>query len=116
MQACASATVYSGLQWAQAFALPLAVFPLGIFFLKMPGILEHDAAQIAGGALGVNRPPITGLDEQRQTPGMIQMRMGQDHGIEALRLEGKRLAVTRLVLPAALNQSAIDQHPRLVGL
>lgn len=91
------------------FALPFTIFSLNVFFLYLHGGFEQDAAEIAGGTRDVNPARVTGLDEQRQASGMIQMCVGQNRRIKILRREGKRLAVTRLVLPAVLDQATIDR-------
>lgn len=43
---------------------------------------------------------------------MIQVRMGQYHGIERRRVKGKRETVTRGCLMRALHQTAIDEDAR----
>ncbi len=68
----------------QALALAQAspVFVFGVLLVQRGGVLEHDLAQVARRPVGVNRPAKTGLHQQRQPAGVIQMGMGQDHGVE----------------------------------
>ena len=104
------------LDGVQTLAGALAVFPLGVLFLQVAGILEHDAAQVAGGAVGEHGAAVTGLDQQWQATGVIQVGMGEDHGVQSRRVEVERIAVARLVLASALDQATVDQHLHALGL
>ena len=99
-----------GLDGLQSFALALAVIPLGILFVDEAGVLEHDAAQVAGGAMGIDWPGEAGLDQQRQAAGVVQVGMGKDDGIQVLDVHRQRLGVAGFIFGAALDEAAFDQQ------
>src|SRR3569833_201428 len=94
----------------QVFALTLAVVPFGVLLVEKARVLEQDAREVAARAVGVDGAAVAGLDQQGQTPGMIEVRVAHDHRIEPLRIERKGLAVVRLVVGLTLHETAIDQH------
>src|SRR6266700_4647533 len=73
----------------------MAVGEFGVFFLQMPGIRQEYPAQIDGGprAEDASREPL--FDQKRQGTGVIEMRMCQNSGRDAARLERKRGPVSQ---------------------
>ena len=47
---------------------------------------------------------------------MVQVRMCEEHGIEASGREGKVLAVVDNLVGASLEEPTVDEHTRLGGL
>jgi len=47
---------------------------------------------------------------------MVDVGMTQNHHIDAFRVKGKGLPVARFVLPATLNESAVEQEPMVSHL
>src|SRR5690606_10385383 len=78
-------------------------------------VLEHDPAEVAGDFVGVDRGGEATLDEQRQSAARIDVRMTQDHRIDACRIEQKNRAVAVVAPPAALDQPAVEQDLAAAG-
>ena len=95
---------------ALALALTPAVLVFRVLLVQRSRVLEHDVAQVARRAVGVDRPAVTGLDQQRQAAGVIEVGMCQDHGVDIAGCEGERRAVARLVGGRALDQAAVDEQ------
>jgi hypothetical protein len=91
------------------------VAPFGFLLLQVRGIGQHHFAQIHGRPVGVDRPAVAALDQQRQPAGMIDVGMGDDHRIERLRVEAELVMVVPLMLAAALDQAAFDQYSGIAG-
>ena len=88
-----------GLDRGATFAQPLAVLGFRFLLGDEATVLEHDPAELARGVLGVDRPAVPVLHEQRQSPGMIDMGMAQDHGVDVGRLERPGIASWRMMGP-----------------
>lgn len=91
-------------------ALALAGFDHGVPFGERRGVEQHDAAQIPRRAMGVDRPAEPALDEQRQTPRVIEMGVAQYDRVDGLRIKRKRAPVARLFRRTALDQAAVEQQ------
>jgi hypothetical protein len=102
--------VYSGRHGRQALAGALAALQFGVFFLQVAGVLEHDRAQVDGGALGEDlaAEPLAG--EQRQPAGVVDVGVAQHDGVDRARLGREGLAVARVLGGPALGQAALEQH------
>jgi hypothetical protein len=83
--------------------------------LDVPGIREQHGAKIARAARGMDRAGEAGLDQLRDQPTVVDMRMRQQHSVERRRIERERFVVERLECLGALEHPAIDQHADLVG-
>src|SRR5439155_14939397 len=57
----------------------------------------------------VDRPLVAELDEQRQGPAVIEVRVGQHDGIERRRVMRGRYAVPNGLVGQALEEAAIDE-------
>ncbi len=94
----------------------VAVGELGVLLLQIAAVGQQDLAQIGGG-LGRDHLALEAvLDQQRQIAGMIEMGMGQEHGVEARRMRPAARPVAQAQLLVALEQAAIDQKPLAVDL
>jgi hypothetical protein len=100
-----------GLDRFEAFPLPFAVDRVGLFLGEEPRVLEHDPAQVTGGALCINGPGKARLGQQRQTARMVDVGVAEDDGVQGRRIERPGLAVARLVLAGALDHAAVQQDP-----
>ena len=86
--------------------LALAVFPLGILFLDMGGVQQHDIQQLSGEPRGEDLPLEALLDEHGNPAGVVDMSMGHQQVIDGIGREGK-LRVGYLVPP--LLQPTVHQ-------
>jgi hypothetical protein len=74
------------------------------------GGVEHDqASELARGGRGDDLAPEAALDQQRHTPAVIEMGMGQQQEIDRLGLEAEGRGVLLLPLAAALIETAVGQ-------
>ena len=64
--------------------------------------------------LGVNWSLVAALYEQRYAPGVIDMRMANDHGIDLANVDREGILVTLFFGPPTLNQATF-QHYRMPG-
>ena len=75
----------------------------------MPGIDQHDVAQVGGGLGGVDRAAEAGFDQAGQVAAVIDVGVREDHRIDIRRLEAEA-AVALVGLGArALVQPAVEQ-------
>ena len=91
------------------FRLLVPVVEPGIFFLQMPGVRKDDAAQINGGRRRINRAAKAFPDQARNPAAVIEVRVGQNHRINAGRRHRRRLPVAQPPLLRALEHAAIDE-------
>ncbi len=87
-----------------------AVVPHRVAFLDPPRVGEHEFEEIGsrGGAPDLAVEPFG--DEPRQQPAVIDMGVGENDGIDMLRVEGKGLAIERLQRARSLEEAAIDEQ------
>ena len=64
-------------------AVPVGEF--GVLLLQMAAVGQQDPAQIARRLGAVGCGPRSRLDQQRQIAGVVEMRVGQDHRVDASR-------------------------------
>ncbi len=65
-----------------AGALAFAVDALDVLLLELGAVAQNQTRQFDGRRCGVDRPPITRLDQQRQTPRVVEMPVGQDDRVK----------------------------------
>lgn len=94
-----------------ALACAPAVLPLGVFLLQEGRIQQHQFEQLAAGFGGMDRAAIPLGHQTRQQPAVIEVGVGNDHGIQAARIEGKSTVVLIFLLAASLVHAAFEQHP-----
>ena len=82
----------------RAPALVLAVFPLRVRLLDVGAVAQHDVTQARRRDRGVDLTGKPLLIQQRDPPGMVDVRVRHQHKIELCRLHGQRL-VLKQVLP-----------------
>ena len=98
-----------------AGARELPVFAGGVSGQNMRGIAQDEAGHFDGGGCGVHRHAMALLRQQRQPPGVVQMRVRDGHGVE-LDSFGRFPAVEFFRLALALKLAAIHQDAGTVGL
>jgi hypothetical protein len=64
-------------------AQPFAVDALEILGLDLGRILEDQTGDFTGGFSAIDRSPVTRLDQQGQTPGVIEMPVRHQHGVQS---------------------------------
>ena len=89
-----------------AAAHGLTVFPLGLLLLNVGRVLEHDAAEVAGGLGGIDRAAVAIFVQVRDAPRVVDMGMGQQQGLIGAGGIGQ---VGIFVDIAALLHAAVDQ-------
>jgi len=83
----------------------------GIVFLQVAAIGQQQFAQCDRGRRGPHAAAKSLPHQQRQRARMVEVRMGQDHGIQARRIDRQGLPVQQAQVLVALEQPAIDQQP-----
>ena len=73
-----------------ALALGLAGFPLGVAFLNVGRIQQHDAAQVGGGVGGEDGAPEAVFVKQRQVAAVVDVRVRQKHIVDPAFGHGQR--------------------------
>ncbi len=97
--------------WSVAsFALVATSLVLGVFLLDVAGVLEEDLGGFDGGGGGVDATSETVADEPRQIAGVIEMGVGEEDGIDAVRGDREGIPVTpeqfSFLVDAAVDQDA----------
>ena len=95
---------------SEALALALAVLPLAFLLGDEGRVAQHHRAQVTGRRLRVDRAAVAGFHQQRQTPGVIDVRVAKHHRVDGGHVEGQRFGVARLVPSTALDEAAVEQH------
>ena len=101
--------VVQRLQQFLAGALAPAVLVFDVGCRETRRVLEHDARQVLGRALGVDRPAVTAFAQQRQPADMIDMRVRQDHRVDCIDREGEGGGVAFVLVAARLDHAAVEQ-------
>ena len=84
---------------------------LGVRALDLRGILEHDAGQIACGEGAVNVPGEPLAAEIGQVAAVINVRVAQNHRVDAFGLERQSTVSFQGVRPASLIKAAFQKKP-----
>ena len=92
-----------------------AVGVFGVLLLQMRGIGQDKRGDIFGRRRRVNRAVKPVPDQFRQIAAMVQMGMGQNHGVDRGRWDRKRLPVQFAQVLQPLEQPAIDEQPVAVA-
>ncbi|MNZ82442.1 hypothetical protein D3C78_1011400 [compost metagenome] len=85
------------------------VFPLGVIFLNVRGIHQHQLQQVAGGIRRIDRAAVALRGQAGEQAAMVDVGMGDHHGIQLQGIEGEGLAVVGFVFAAALTHAALKQ-------
>ena len=101
--------VVEGLNRRLAGPFSFPVGPGDVISLHFGGIAQDQRSHLDGRRRGVHRPFEPALGQHRQPAAMIQVSMGQDHGVQFPRLQTERHPVEFLRLAPALEHPEIDQ-------
>ena len=85
------------------------VLPLGVLFLQVRGIVQHQLKQRAAGLGGEDRAAIAFLGQARQQSAMVDMGVGNHHRVDVFRTKGKGSPVVAFLLAPALVHAALKQ-------
>src|SRR5439155_25029256 len=81
-----------------------------VFFLDVRRIWQDERAEIARAGRAEDSAAESGADQARQVPAMIQMRVGEDHRVDAPRIDRQRGPVSLAQLLESLKEPAVNQH------
>ncbi len=94
----------------------VAVGEFRVLFLQEAAVGQQDPAQLVGQLGRMDAAAKAVLHEQGQVAAVIEMGVGEDHRVDAVRGDGHRRPVALPELLEALKQAAIDQDPAAAGL
>src|SRR3954452_9727946 len=89
---------------------------LRILFLDVRRIRQHEAAQLRRGGRAIDRPLETLRDETRQPAGVIDVRVGEDDGVDGVGRDRQRAPIALAQLLETLEQTAIDEDALAVNV
>src|SRR5678815_949619 len=89
---------------------------LGVLFLEVRRIHQHDFAQLQSGTGAMNRPPETGLRQERQSAAMVDMGVGQENRLHRRGVKGKLAILRDRFVAVALKQPSIQKKGGSLGL
>src|SRR5260221_206025 len=97
---------------------PLAAFvdELGVRFLDVGGIEQHRAAQVDCGWSRVNGPVEPVADERGQVAAVVDVRVGEHHGVDGAGWKRQVAVAILRILAASLIESAIEKVVLAVDL
>ena len=90
--------------------IPAAVRPLRVLLLQARGVGQHHRKQVRGARRAVHGPakPLPG--EEGQVSGVVDVRVGQHHGVDRCLIGDTLAPVPQAQLLHALEQSAVEQN------
>ena len=89
--------------------IPLRVGKGSFLLLKVGRVGKQDFQQGNGRLSGVDRAPKALSDQAREIPRVIDVGVGQQHSVDALRLDWEWIPIQLLVRPPALEESAVHE-------
>ena len=92
---------------AEGVCVPRA--PLGLLFLQMGAVEQHDLEQLGGGRRDVDRPAVTQGSQARQQARVVDVRVGEQDEIQAMQVEIERRQVFCPGVVPALEHAAVHQ-------
>ncbi len=93
---------------------PVAV-ALRVLLLELARVEQHESGELDRAPGGVDGPVEALGHDVGDEAAVIQVRVGQDDGVEARRVVGQWHVVAHHLLRAALEHPAIDEHPGTFG-
>ena len=101
---------------ALAAPVRLAGAALGFLLLQVCGVQQHHPGQLPAGWRGDDLALEAAPDQQRDTPAVVQVRMGQQQDVDGLRVEAEIGGVLLVDLASALEQAAVHQDAQPADL
>ena len=93
------------------FRVPVPVRLPCVLFLDPAGIGQHEPAQIHRPRCAVH-PPLVAIGPQtREIAHVIQVCVGQDHGVDLARRHRKFRPIAKAQFLQPLEQTAVHEHP-----
>ena len=92
-----------------AASLAIAVLALEVGGRQARRVLEHDARQVGGRVVGVDRPAVAAPRQQRQAADVVDVRVREHQRVDRGEVEGKLVGVARVLVAPALHHAAIEQ-------
>ena len=86
----------------------MAIAIVGLFFLQTRRIGKQDLQQGGSAARAINRAAKTVTDESRKIAGMIDVRVGDDYGVNGGCVERRLLPVALAQFTQTLKQATVD--------
>ncbi|MNN06522.1 hypothetical protein D3C81_1193140 [compost metagenome] len=94
----------------------LAIRVGSVFCGKVGAVWQQDAAQLRGAHRAVHAPPKAVSHQQRQITAVVDVGMGQHHGVEPGRIQWQWVPVAQAQVLVSLEQPTIHQYPALAGI
>ena len=88
----------------------VAVGVASVFFLDVRGVGEHQRAEVAGACRAEHAALESLGDQAGQVAAVVEMRVGQDDGVDVVRVDGERLPVAEAEFLESLEEPAVDEH------
>ena len=96
-------------------ALLPACLALGELLVELAGVEEDERGELDRPRCRVDRAAVAGLDQERDQAAMVEMGMGQEHGVDVACIECERDPVADRFVRAALEHPAVDEDPGPFG-
>ena len=90
-------------------ALPVGV--VGLLLLEVGGIAQDDVGQCCGRRRAPDGAMEPLADQRGQVSDVVQMRVGDDDGVDGRGIDGERLAIALPELTPTLEHAAVDENP-----
>ncbi|HEV2440477.1 MAG TPA: hypothetical protein VGX97_10490 [bacterium] len=84
----------------------------GVLMLDLGAVLEHELGEITGRPRAVDRAAEAAAHEGRQVAAVVQVGVGEHHGVDARRVEREAAVDAGGLLAASLEQSAVEEEAR----
>ena len=94
----------------------LAIGSLGVLFLQLRSVFEHDPGEVFGRRRTPDPSLETLCDQPRQKAAVIEVRVRENHRLDGIRPDRKRLPVSLTEILQSLKEATIDEQPSPVHL
>ena len=94
----------------------LAIRALGVFFLELRGVGEHDARELGRRRRAEDAAAEALRHEPRQVAAVIEVRVREHDRVDRVGADRQRLPVALAQLLQSLKQPAVDEHAMAVGV
>ena len=88
----------------------MAVVAIGILRGDRCAVGEQDAGHVDARRMGEDRAAKAALDQQRQAPAVVDVRMAEHDGVDGCRVKIERRQIASLISGASLDHAAVQQH------